>query len=138
MYNWNDFNKISKSLKKYAKVNSLSSEGFYRCAVSRAYYSVYHLLLNYAKSKGYNFRSYSRSIRSLPSAPKGHHSVLIHFLVNDPRNTQPVRLLGIELGNCKDQRVVCDYMNYITIDERYVNSMFVHIEHIYAVFPTLP
>lgn len=138
MFSWKDYSKVAKSLQKYAPVNSTVSEGFFRSAVSRAYYAIYHLSLEYAKSKGYNERTYRNKLikRANYRGGKGSHAVLIQYLLDD--SDAKVNKLGTLLKTCKDKRSECDYEASVLVNTRYVTIAFAHTDNILPLILTLP
>ena|SRR5258708_5805280 len=138
MFSWNDLIKVSKSLQKYAPVNSRVSEGFWRAAVSRAYYAVYHASLDYASRNGYRYNAYRTVLSTRPgyTSGLGSHAVLAQFLLDQPDTR--VRGLGAMLSRCKRKRVECDYISTVTVDNTYVNDAFLQTDSIQTLIPTLP
>lgn len=137
MFSWDDYIKVSKSLKKYAKVNSTVPEAFYRSGVSRAYYAAYHSALFYAiNNRGYNERGYRTRLRTRGRKDLGSHGVLIQFLLDD--FDPNVQLLGARLKNCRSKRVTCDYDPNITVDDRYTEISFLETGSVQTLINTLP
>ena len=136
MFSWNDYIKVSKSLQKYAKINSTVSEGFFRSGVSRAYYAAYHAALSYAHSKGFNKVTYRVYLSRMGIRDLGEHSLLIRYLsdYSDPN----VKLLGTTLKNCRDRRVECDYKPAISVDDRYTLISLMETDSIHSLISTLP
>jgi len=135
MFDWDDYIKVSKSLVKYARVNSTIAEGFYRSGVSRAYYAAYHAALDYALTIGYNERRYRNSLRG-NVRKLGQHRLLTHYLLNqsDP-NTQS---LGASLETCRFKRTECDYDQKVIVDKRYTVICFVETDNIHGLISSLP
>lgn len=136
MFSWDDYIKVSKSLQKYAKVNSTVSEGFYRSAVSRAYYAAYHDALFYAINKGYAERRYRNILRARRLNDLGSHRVLILYLLDD--SDPNAQLLGTRLQNCHNKRIECDYNPNVSVDNRYTAILFTESDSIHTLIDTLP
>lgn len=116
MFDWSSYAKLAKSLEKYTKRSTIP-EAYFRSAVSRAYYSSFHITEEYAKAK----LSYIPPRRSA-------HSALIIFL---KRKTDPTLiLLGQELEACRNNRTTCDYIASKNINSSYVQSVFIKTDYI--------
>ena len=136
MFKWEEFIKVSKSLEKYAKVNSTVSEGFYRTAVSRAYYAAFHSSLSYAMYRGYDEKMQRHILKRKKMPNAGKHKVLISFLLDDPH--PQVKQLGLKLQSSHDYRIKSDYYGDISIDHRFVQLAFLYTDSIHDLIPKLP
>ena len=113
-FNWKDFLDTAKLLEKTCKdpSNSNFSEACYRAAISRAYYSVYNLLLNYAETNlGY------------PRLNNGvDHSELPKHLQNRSLDFN-IKMAGKKLTALKAKRHDSDYNETLEINELDMQSM---------------
>lgn len=111
-FDWNDYLEIAKDLKTKTdgQAVSNSNEALQRTAISRAYYAMYHLALNYAKTKlgyvspnqngGNQFHSDIRSHYKKQMASSDYQEVgKILFLLHSSRVNSDYKADGI--GNVK-------------------------------------
>lgn len=117
MFNWEDYLKLSKDWKDIDNQDPLS-EAFYRSAISRAYYFVYHYVKEFAKCNGYT---------EDPKRSGDRHREMIDFLNMNKRNTS-----ASYLSKLLKYRKECDYINNKIVDQRLVNSSLYFITEIVA------
>lgn len=97
-YDWKDYYELSKELGLDAESDGENlSEAKFRCSISRAYYALFNVARIFAEANGYVY----------DITMGGRHEALINFFVS--RTDQDSKKIAMELGSCKDFRVVADY-----------------------------
>lgn len=105
MFNWSDYLKLSQNWKDIDSSDPLS-EAYYRSAISRAYYCVYHNVKEFVKNNGF--------IES-PERKGDRHAEIIDYLNNNDRHWA-----GGHLDRLKKNRHTSDYKNNKQVDQRFV------------------
>jgi len=101
MFNWNDYLKIANDILMMTDPNSIDAEAYYRCGISRAYYSVYNKSEQFIKSK---------HLTVIPQKKESFQQAVIRILGG--LNGQA----GVDLSRLKDYRTDSDYYCHIKID----------------------
>lgn len=97
-FNWFDYHRVAVELKSGNLRNPTLQDAYLRSCVSRAYYSAYHIALDFAKSK-FNFSpSKDRSV---------HKQLQVVFKNNNLLD------LSDDLFNLQRLRNFCDYDDYV-------------------------
>jgi hypothetical protein len=104
MFNWNDYLKIANDF-LIIDPNSTDAQAYYRCGISRAYYSVYNKSEQFIKAK---------NLAIIPQVINGKREGIHQALI---------RVLGslkgqasVDLSRLKGYRTDCDYNCQIEID----------------------
>lgn len=98
-FNWFDYHRIAVELQSGNSRNPTLKDAYLRSCVSRAYYSAYHIALNYAKSK-FNFRP--------PRDRSVHKQLQIIFKNNNLFD------LSDDLVYLQRLRNFCDYDDFVS------------------------
>lgn len=101
-FNWNDYLDLAKSLQKSTSNKIKIEEACCRTAVSRAYYAVYHIALDFAERN----LGYSKFIGR--NVGKNHRKLGIYY---KRCSEYEYRNLGGILERMHKDRISCDYYN---------------------------
>ena len=113
-FNWNDYLDLAKSLQKATSNKIKIKEACYRTAVSRAYYAVYHIALDFAEEN----LGYLKFIGK--NAGKNHRKLGIYYkkcTENEYKN------LGSILVRMHGYRINCDYYNPANVKSMMDNAI---------------
>lgn len=113
-FNWNDYLDLAKSLQKSTSNKIKIEEACCRTAVSRAYYAVYHIALNFAK-KNLSYLEITGK-----NAGENHRKLGICY----KRCAEyEYRNLGIILERMHKHRISCDYYNPANVKSMMNNAI---------------
>lgn len=104
-FDWKKYLKLAEfinSIDKQSENENIGDEAFYRCTVSRAYYSAFCYTRNYAISH-FNYK------RPTENRKENAHNHLINFL----RDNAGTASIGSRLLRLKEWRKCCDYCDTI-------------------------
>ena len=106
-FEWNNYLKLAKSLKELTLNNSIGDVGIieacHRTSVSRAYYAIYHIALDFAEQGGYK--------RFINEEAGKNHSELSKYYKE--KKDLDYKKLGRILKNTYYNRKKCDYDNEV-------------------------
>ncbi len=107
MFDWYDYLKLAKKLKQQS-VRTILKEAYLRSTVSRAYYALYHIALDYACS--------GKIQPVFKPTKKGlDHVSLAGYYRERGRGMSDYDIvkIGVELGRLYNNRKKCDYDNSV-------------------------
>jgi len=104
MFDWSDYLKLAEKL----KTQSILREACLRSSVSRAYYAIYHIALDYAVSG-------KITPKFKPKKGGSEHRRLAKYYRKSGTcvNNRDVVQVGLSLGRIFNKRIECDYENII-------------------------
>lgn len=108
MFDWNDYNIFSNSIISSSKLDTTLQEAYFRSAISRMYYAIYHKTCLYLISNGVNLKEVTDSKTS-------HENVIEKLSELGKYNASSF------LGTLKDMRVTCDYRENLYINKNNFN-----------------
>lgn len=113
MYSWDSYLSIAQSLSKLAhgKIGD-RAEALKRTAISRAYYSSFHIAKKYAEAVNY----------VQPTSGGDTHKALSNWFSNSPDNN--LKQIGADLFNLKRNRRKADYDDSFTdLDKKVLETV---------------
>lgn len=106
--NWDEYYKLASDLNsKFQKIDA-SEEAYFRCSISRVYYSVYHNVQIYLTNNGISFNV---------SGKDSHSNVSKALKTINPATAKDLKLL-------KDRRKISDYDSLKIVTDKDVTLSF--------------
>lgn len=104
IFDWKNYLELARSLQKLNLNKEEIKEACYRTAVSRAYYAIFNITLDFAEKK----LEYVKLLKE--EAGKNHRELKKHY---QQQPNLDYKKIGKILGRMRNDRTVCDYENEV-------------------------
>ena len=123
-FDWKNYLTLAKSLKKIALKQKGIEEACYRAAASRAYYSIYHIALDFAE-KNLNY------VKLTGREAGQNHSVLKWYYKKN--KDYDYKKVGIILSRMHQYRKDCDYEDTVKNPKSLMENSILNAEEVLKI-----